>query len=95
MKDESFELLTKLYAEFSSFKKNTGDQLTALSEEMSVIRKSQINIETVEVPKVDAALDGYKQVYEKLLDHDQRFDAIEDKIQTQDVRIGTLKKVNA
>lgn len=88
MKDESFELLTKLYAEFSSFRKSTDERLSAIDNRT-------IRIENELDKKVEAALDGYKQVYEKLLEHDRRFDAIEARLDTHDTQIGALKKRNA
>ena len=102
MKDETFELLTKMYAEFSSFRKSADERFSeisgkvnSLSEEVAVIRKSQVHVEAVLTPKVEAALDGYKQVYEKLLEHDKRFDTLEARLDTHDTQIGTLKKKNA
>ena len=88
MKDETFELLTKMYAEFSSFRKETTEKLTTIDN--TVVR-----IENEHGRKIDLALDGYKQVYEKLLEHDQCFDTIEARLDTHDTHIGALKKKNA
>ena len=85
MKEDSFELLTKLYAELSTFRKETTEKLTAIDNRT-------IRFENEQGQKIQATLNGYNQVYEKLLDHDQRFDAIEAKLETHDEQIGVLKK---
>ena len=85
MKEDSFELLTKLYEELSTFRKETTEKLTAIDHRT-------LRIENEQGQKIEATLDGYNQVYEKLLDHDRRFDSIEAKLETHDVQIGVLKK---
>lgn len=85
MKDESFELLTKLYVEFSTFKQET-------TEKLAIIDNRTIRIENEHGAKIEAALDGYKQVYEKLLEHDNRFDVIEEKLDSHENQIVALKK---
>jgi hypothetical protein len=85
MNDESFNLLTKLYAEFSSFRDETANKLTAIDNRTIMIKNEHGK-------KIEAAIDGYKQVYEKLLEHDKRFDSIDEKLSLHDLQIEVLRK---
>ena len=87
MDDKLFELMTQIYGEVTKLSK----KVSAVELEVSAVNKSQVRIENVIVPKVEAALDGYVQVYEKLLEHDKRFDRLEDKIGKHDMEIRVLK----
>jgi len=87
MDDEMFELITKMY-----------NEVTTLRKEVDVIGKSQLKFDNDLKPKVEAALEGYAQVYEKQLEHDKRFDAhdrrfdiLEAKLQKQNVEIKVIK----
>lgn len=98
MEDKVFELMTKLYSEFSDFRKesngkfdNIDSKFNHLETEVKGLRGDVIRIENDLSKKVDAALDGYQQVYEKQLDHDNRFDSLEVKMQKQDVEIRIIK----
>ncbi len=84
MEDKMFELITKMYSEFSEFRKETNVKLDTLGNNM-------LKIEQEHGKKIDAALDGYHQVYEKQLEHDKRFDNLENKLQKQDVEIRVIK----
>lgn len=84
MEVKMFELMTKMYSEFSEFRKETNVKLDALSNNM-------LRIEQEHGKKINASLDGYHQVYEKLQEHDQRFDDLENKLQKQDVEIRVIK----
>lgn len=75
MEDKVFELMTKLYSEFSDFRKesngkfdNIDSKFNRLETEVKGLRGDVIRIENDLSKKVDAALDGYQQVYEKQLD---------------------------
>ena len=102
MDDKIFNLLEKMYADLkqdiNGVKQDVlgvKGEVSVLREEVAVVRKSQVHVETVLTPKAEAALDGYRQVYEKLLEHDLRFDTLEARLDTHDTQIGVLKKKNA
>jgi len=84
MEDKIFELMTKMYSDFSEFSKETNKKLDTLSNNI-------LKIEQDHGKKIEAALDGYQQVYEKQLEHDKRFDSLEGKMQKQDVEIRVIK----
>jgi peptidoglycan hydrolase CwlO-like protein len=100
MEDKMFELMTKLYSEFSEFRKETNgkfdnidSKFNRLESEVKGLRGDVTGIENDLGKKVDAAPDGYQQVYEKQLEHDKRFDDLENKLQKQDVEIRVIKGV--
>ena len=80
MEDKMFELMTKMYSEFSEFRKETNDRFGNLDSEVKGLRGDVVRIENDLSKKVDATLDGYQQVYEKQLEHDKRFDSMEGKL---------------
>ena len=95
MDDKIFNLLEKMYADLkqdiNGVKQDVlgvKGEVSVLREEVAVVRKSQVHVETVLTPKAEAALDGYKQVYEKLTE-------IETRLHTHDTQLGALKKKNA
>jgi hypothetical protein len=62
------------------------------------LTKDMLNFENNLSPKVEALLDGYKQIYEKQLEHDkrfdahdQRFDSLENVIRKHDIEIRVIK----
>jgi len=91
MEDKMFELMTKMYSEFSEFRKETNDKFNSLESDVKGLSNNVVRIENNLGKKIDAALDGYHQVYEKLQEHDQRFDDLENKLQKQDVEIRVIK----
>jgi hypothetical protein len=80
MDDEMFELITKMY-----------NEVTTLRKEVDVIGKSQLKFDNDLKPKVEAALEGYAQVYEKQLEHDKRFDAHDRRFNEHDRRFDILE----
>ena len=98
MEDKTFELLTKMYGEFTEFKKDmnefreeTNSNIKGLNNEVQGLKNDVIRMEN----KMDAAYDGYKVTYEKLQEHDRRFDRLEEKMENQDLEIKVIKKTGA
>ena len=73
MEDKTFELLEKMYVEFSEFRKETKNDLQGLKNDI-------VRIENEHGQKLDALFDGYKQLHGKQDEHDKRFDRIEAKL---------------
>lgn len=59
MEDKTFELLSKMYGEFSEFRKEITQKVQENSNHI-------IRLENEFGSKIDGLLDGYKQTYEKL-----------------------------
>lgn len=53
--------------------------MTSLSEEVKELRQSQARMEFKFTEKIDALFDGYQAINEKLDDHTERLQRIEDK----------------
>jgi peptidoglycan hydrolase CwlO-like protein len=89
MDEKTFEYLEKILTEVQGVKQeihNVKNQVTKIENQVTKIEVDHGN-------KLDALLDGYKQTYEKLEEHDKRFNEIEQKIESQDVEIKVLKRV--
>ncbi len=89
MEDKTFELVTILYNEFHKFLKT---RFVRLESEVASIAKSQLCLENDLKPKVEALLDGYKLMYEKLQVHDRRFDEVDRKFEEHDKRFDRIDK---
>jgi hypothetical protein len=81
MEDKSFELLTKMYNEFSE----RFDNIEKEQRRQSAILENDIKSDT------KVLYDGYKQTYEKLTIVDEKVDLISSKVEKQDVEIRVIK----
>lgn len=86
MDDKVFELLEKMYADLSGKLDEVNKKLDQKADKNDIVR-----LENELKPKVELALEGYQQVYEKLQEHDTRFDSLDSKVQKQDVEIRVIK----
>ena len=101
MEDKMFELVTKMYNEFSDFRKDMNEfkeDMNEFKEDMNEFRKETnkeirglkndvIRFEN----KLDAVFDGYKQTFEKLTVVEKKVDDISAKVERQDVEITVIK----
>ena len=69
MEDKSFELLTRMYGEFTEFKKDITKEVRNVSNQVT-------KLENGLKEDVKALFDGYKQTYEKLEVLDSKVDRI-------------------
>ena len=86
MEDKAFELLTKLYSEFTDFRKEVNEKLDQKADKSDIAR-----IEHEHGSKLEAALDGYKQTYEKLETVESKLDALSEKVDRHDIKIQVIK----
>ena len=87
MEDKTFELLTKMYSELTDFKKDMNEFRKETKDELQGLKKDVIRIENDHGKKLDALFDGYQQTYEKLQEHDKRFDDVESKLDNLSIRV--------
>lgn len=66
MEDKSFELLTKMYSEFSEFRKETNQRFDEVKSDIQKISYQVVKLENDLKPKIEIALEGYQAVSEKL-----------------------------
>jgi len=87
VEDKTFELLTKMYSELTDFKKDMNEFRKETKDELQGLKKDVIRIENDHGKKLDALFDGYQQTYEKLQEHDKRFDDVESKLDNLSIRV--------
>ena len=87
MEDKIFELMTKLYGEFSEFKKEISEFRKETKSDIKSLKSDVVMLEN----KLDTALDGYKLTFEKLTVLENKIDDISAKVEKQDVEITVIK----
>lgn len=95
-----FELMTRMYAEmkqgFANVDRRFADvdkRFENMDNKIENLSKQVMSLKNGLKPKVEAALDGYKLVYEKLTDLSEKVDVINSKVEKQDVEIRVIKGV--
>ncbi|HCW03167.1 MAG TPA: hypothetical protein DGK91_00690 [Clostridium sp.] len=91
MEDKSFELLTKMYSEFSEFRKETNQRFDEVKSDIQKISYQVVKLENDLKPKIEIALEGYQAVSEKLTTLEDKIDNLSAKVESQDVQITVLK----
>ncbi len=84
MEDKTFELLEKMYVEFSEFRKETKTDLHGLKNDI-------VRIENEHGKKLDALFDGYKQLSEGQEEIKSQLKELSSKVEKQDIQITVLK----
>lgn len=87
------ELLEFIAAQVGNLTGEVGSIKTDLQEVKTEVKKIQLDIENTVKPTLKIITEELINVKEKLQEHDERFDAIESKIESQDVEIKVLKRV--
>lgn len=86
MDDKVFELMEKMYSEMTTQFKEVGRKLDKKADKNDiVIMENNLN------PKVEALLDGYKQLSEGQEEIKNRIQDLNSKISNQEVEITVLK----
>ena len=93
MKDESFELLTKLYSEFSTFRHETTGKLATMDNRLNTIDNRTIRIENEHGEKLDALMDGYQQLAEGQEEIKSQIAELSLKVDKQEIETTGLKAV--
>lgn len=98
MEDKVFELMTKMYGEFSEFRQNMNEfkqDMNEFKQDMNEFRKETRNDIIRLENKIDstskALFDGYNQTFEKLTVLEKKVDDISAKVEKQDVEITVIK----
>lgn len=84
MEDKSFELLTKMYDDFSQ-------KFDEVKTDIQKISNQVVKLENDLKPKVELSLEGYQSVSEKLTTLEGKIDNLTSKVESQDVQITVLK----
>jgi predicted RNase H-like nuclease (RuvC/YqgF family) len=84
MEDRTFELLERMYSEFTEFRRETTDRLDGL-------RNDVLGIENNHGKKLEALFDGYRQHERKLDSIEQKVDSISEKVDRHDIKIQVIE----
>ena len=85
MEDKSFELLERMYSEFTDFRKETTEKLDGL-------KKDVLRIENDHGKKLEALFDGYKKHERQLDTIEQKVDDISEKVDRHDIKIQVIER---
>lgn len=91
MEDKMFELVTKMYNEFSEFRKDMNEFKKDMNEFRKETKKDIIRLENIVDTNSKALFDGYKQTFEKLTVVEKKVDDLSAKVEKQDVEITVIK----
>ena len=84
--------LTNLKNEMDKRFDNLEQKQNQMADTLDTVRKSTLNTELVQYPKIQAALDGLAGVFEHNEQNDARLQTVEDKVERHDVEIYALKQ---
>ena len=84
MEDKTFELMTRMYSEFSEFRKETNKRFDTV--DCHIIR-----LENEHSKRLDALFDGYKQLTEGQEEIKSQLQELSSKVEKQDMQITFLK----
>ena len=92
MDDKAFELLTKMYSDFTEKIDNLQKDLKEFSKETgNRLIKIETSLENEVKPSVKAALEGYHIIYEAQKEQGRKLDSIDNRLEKQDVEITVIK----
>ena len=85
MEDKTFEMMEKLYVDFTSFRKETRERFDGVDQRFDGIDSKLAFIEQDHGKKLQALFDGYKQ-------HSDQLDRIEEKVsEHEDIIVRKVK----
>lgn len=91
MEDKTFELLTKMYSEFTSRFDKIETDMHGMKTDVQDLKKDVLRIENEHGSKLEALFDGYKQTYEKLGVIEKKVDNLAEKVDRHDIKIQVIE----
>ncbi len=98
MEDKAFELMSRMYSEFSEFKKEVKNEFSGLKDDVSGLKddvgglkNDVIRLENKLDSSTKALFDGYQQTYERLGIVENKIDTLTIKVDKQEVEIRVIK----
>ncbi len=89
--DKRFADVDKRFDDIDKRFEDVDKRFVSMDNKIETLSKQVMSLENDLKPKVEAALDGYKLVYEKLTDLSEKVDIINSKVEKQDVEIRVIK----
>ncbi|OPZ94447.1 MAG: hypothetical protein BWY74_00571 [Firmicutes bacterium ADurb.Bin419] len=91
MEDRAFELLERMYSEFTEFRKETNARFDSIESQVKDLKNDVLRIDNDHGKKLEALFDGYKQ-HETMLDTiEQKVDNISEKVERHDIKIQVIE----
>ena len=98
MEDKMFELMIKMYSEFTEFRKETKSDINGLKDDVNGL-KDDVNGLKGDVVRIEykldtnskALFDGYSQTYEKVVSVEKAVNELASKVEKQEVEIKVIK----
>ncbi len=87
MKDDTFELLSKMYGEFSEFRVETNERLDGIETKFDKLHGDVLRVEQDHGKKLQSLFDRYQQTYEKIEIIEEKIDDLSDKVDKHDINI--------
>jgi uncharacterized protein YoxC len=105
MEDKMFELMIKMYSEFTEFRKETKSDINGLKDDVNGLKddinglKDDVNGLKGDVVRIEykldtnskALFDGYSQTYEKVVSVEKAVNELASKVEKQEVEIKVIK----
>jgi uncharacterized protein YaaR (DUF327 family) len=91
VEDKTFELLTKMYGEFTEFREDMNGFREETKEDIRSLKNDVLRIENEHGSELEALLDGYKQTYEKLDAIEDKLDTLSEKVDRHDIKIQVIE----
>jgi predicted RNase H-like nuclease (RuvC/YqgF family) len=91
LEDKTFELITKMYGEFTSRFNEMEIRFDKIETDIQGLKKDVLRIENEHGKKLEALFDGYQQTYEKLDVIEQKLDDLSEKVDRHDIRIQVIE----
>ena len=105
MEDKMFELMIKMYSEFTEFRKETKSDINGLKDDINGLKddvnglKDDVNGLKGDVVRIEykldtnskALFDGYSQTYEKVVSVEKAVNELASKVEKQEVEIKVIK----
>ncbi|MBS3994813.1 MAG: hypothetical protein KGZ33_03380 [Alkaliphilus sp.] len=88
MEDKTFELLTKMYSQFTEKFESLENGQKRLEDRVG---KIETLMENEFKSAIQAALEGYQTNYEKLKEHDSQLESIKNTLEKQNLEITVIK----
>lgn len=91
--EKILELMTKMYGEMQNGFKELREGQVKLKKDVNSLGNQVAKIENDLKPKVEAALDGYRIVYDKLEILENKVDKLAETVKSHDVKIEVIRGI--
>jgi len=91
VEDKTFELMTRMYNEFTSFKSDMNEFRMETNKRFDTVDGHIVRLENEHGQKLDTLFDGYKQLTEGQEEIKSQLKELSSKVEKQDMQITFLK----